>query len=139
MVEGDSASVAEIICILSALSKKGISQNIAVTGSINQFGDVQPIGGVNEKIEGFFKVCSMLDTIDGKGVLIPEGNKDEIILKAEVEKAVEEGRFHIYTLSTLNDAFETILLEEEDDIDSFYENLQNELDKYKEKPRVVKA
>ncbi|WP_305085810.1 S16 family serine protease, partial [uncultured Clostridium sp.] len=139
MVEGDSASVAEIICILSALSKKGISQNIAVTGSINQFGDVQPIGGVNEKIEGFFKVCSMLDTIDGKGVLIPEGNKDEIILKAEVEKAVEEGRFHIYTMSTLNDAIETLLLEEEDDIDSFYENLQNELDKYKEKPRVVKA
>ena len=128
-----------IICSLSALSKKGISQNIAVTGSINQFGDVQPIGGVNEKIEGFFKVCSMLDTIDGKGVLIPEGNKDEIILKAEVEKAVEEGRFHIYTMSTLNDAIETLLLEEEDDIDSFYENLQNELDKYKEKPRVVKA
>lgn len=139
MVEGDSASVAEIICILSALSKKGISQNIAVTGSINQFGDVQPIGGMNEKIEGFFKVCSMLDTIDGKGVLIPEGNKDEIILKAEVEKAVEEGRFHIYTMSTLNDAIETLLLEEEDDIDSFYENLQNELDKYKEKTRVVKA
>ena len=81
----------------------------------------------------------MLDTIDGKGVLIPEGNKDEIILKAEVEKAVEEGRFHIYTMSTLNDAIETLLLEEEDDIDSFYENLQNELDKYKEKPRVVKA
>ena len=64
MVEGDSASVAEIISILSALSKKGIKQNIAVTGSINQFGDVQPIGGANEKIEGFFKVCSMLDTVE---------------------------------------------------------------------------
>ena len=84
----DSASVAEIICVLSALSKKGANQNIAVTGSINQFGDVQPIGGVNEKIEGFFKVCNMLDTIDGKGVLIPEGNKDEVILKAEVENAL---------------------------------------------------
>ena len=139
IVEGDSASVAEIICVLSALSKKGINQNIAVTGSINQFGDVQPIGGVNEKIEGFFKVCSMLDTIEGKGVLIPEGNKDEIILKAEVEKAIEEGKFHIYTMNSLNDAIEVLLLEEENNIDDFYKNLQNELDKYKEKPKEIKS
>ena len=139
IVEGDSASVAEIICILSALSKKGISQNIAVTGSINQFGDVQPIGGVNEKIEGFFKVCNMLDNIDGKGVLIPEGNKDEIILKSEVEKAIEEGKFHIYTMSTLNDAIEMLFLEGEDDIDSFYGKLQNELEKYKKKPKEIKS
>ena len=139
MVEGDSASVAEIICVLSALSKKGINQSIAVTGSINQFGDVQPIGGVNEKIEGFFKVCDMLDTIEGKGVLIPEGNKDEIILKTEVEKAVEEGKFHIYTMKNLNDAIEVLLLEEEDNIDNFYENLQIELEKYKEKNKDIKA
>lgn len=139
MVEGDSASVAEIICVLSALSKKGANQNIAVTGSINQFGDVQPIGGVNEKIEGFFKVCNMLDTIDGKGVLIPEGNKDEVILKAEVEKAIEEGKFHIYTMNSLNDAIEVLLLEEEENIDAFYENLQNELEKYKEKSKEIKS
>ena len=139
MVEGDSASVAEIICVLSALSKKGANQNIAVTGSINQFGDVQPIGGVNEKIEGFFKVCNMLDTIDGKGVLIPEGNKDEVILKAEVEKAIEEGKFHIYTMNSLNDAIEVLLLEEEENIDGFYENLQNELEKYKEKSKEIKS
>ena len=139
MVEGDSASVAEIICVLSALSKKGINQSIAVTGSINQFGDVQPIGGVNEKIEGFFKVCDMLDPIEGKGVLIPEGNKDEIILKTEVEKAVEEGKFHIYTMKNLNDAIEVLLLEEEDNIDNFYENLQIELEKYKEKNKDIKA
>lgn len=135
MVEGDSASVAEIICILSALSKRGIKQNIAVTGSINQFGDTQPIGGANEKIEGFFKVCSMLDTVEEKGVLIPEGNKDEIILKPEVEKAVLEGKFHIYTMDNLNDAIEVLLLEEGESIEGFYETLQNELEKYKVKEK----
>lgn len=135
MVEGDSASVAEIICILSALSKKGINQNIAVTGSINQFGDVQPIGGANEKIEGFFKVCSMLDTVEEKGVLIPEGNKDEIILKSEVEKAVQEGKFHIYTMNNLNDAIEVLLLDEGESVEEFYKNLQNELEKYKSKEK----
>ena len=135
MVEGDSASVAEIICILSALSKKGIKQNISVTGSINQFGDVQPIGGANEKIEGFFKVCNMLDTVEEKGVLIPEGNKDEIILKSEVEKAVQEGKFHIYTMNNLNDAIEVLLLDEGESIEEFYKNLQNELEKYKTKEK----
>ena len=135
MVEGDSASVAEIISILSALSKKGIKQNIAVTGSINQFGDVQPIGGANEKIEGFFKVCSMLDTVEEKGVLIPEGNKDEIILKSEVEKAVQEGKFHIYTMNNLNDAIEVLLLDEGEDIEEFYKTLQKELEKYKGKEK----
>lgn len=135
MVEGDSASVAEIISILSALSKKGIKQNIAVTGSINQFGDVQPIGGANEKIEGFFKVCSMLDTVEEKGVLIPEGNKDEIILKFEVEKAVQEGKFHIYTMNNLNDAIEVLLLDEGEDIEEFYKTIQKELEKYKGKEK----
>lgn len=135
MVEGDSASVAEIISILSALSKKGIKQNIAVTGSINQFGDVQPIGGANEKIEGFFKVCSMLDTVEEKGVLIPEGNKDEIILKSEVEKAVQEGKFHIYTMNNLNDAIEVLLLDEGEDIEEFYKTLQKELEKYRGKEK----
>ena len=133
IVEGDSASVAEIICVFSALSKKGINQSIAVTGSINQFGDVQAIGGVNEKIEGFFKVCSMLDKVDGKGVLIPESIKDELILKPEVEKAIEEGKFHIYTMSNLNDAIEILLLNDDDNIERFYSNLQQEIEKYKDK------
>lgn len=133
MVEGDSASVAEIICILSALSKKEIKQSIAVTGSINQFGDIQPIGGVNEKIEGFFKVCNMLDTVEEKGVLIPDANKDEIILKSEVENAIVDGKFHIYTMDNLNDAIEMLLLDENDTIDEFFEKVQEELEKYKDK------
>lgn len=133
MVEGDSASVAEIICILSALSKKAIKQSIAVTGSINQFGDIQPIGGVNEKVEGFFKVCNMLDTVEEKGVLIPAANKDEIILKSEVENAIVDGKFHIYTMDNLNDAIEMLLLDENDTIDEFFEKIQEELEKYKDK------
>ena len=80
----------------------------------------------------------MLDTVEGKGVLIPEGNKDEIILKSEVEKAIEEGKFHIYTMNNLNDAIEVLLLDKEDNIDNFYENLQIELEKYKEKSKDIK-
>lgn len=132
MVEGDSASVAEMICILSALSKKPIKQNIAVTGSINQFGDVQPIGGVNEKIEGFFKVCKMLDTVEGKGVVIPFTNKDELILKSEVEEAVMNGKFHIYTMDNLSDAIEVLLLDKDDKIEDFYIDIQKEIKKYKD-------
>ena len=135
IVEGDSASVAEIICILSALSKKGIKQNIAVTGSINQFGEVQPIGGVNDKIEGFFKVCSILESFEGKGVLIPEANKDEIILKSEVEEAIINGKFCVYTMNSLNDAIEALLLEEDETIEEFYEKLQEEVDNYKDKDK----
>ena len=70
-MEGDSASVAEIVSIISALSKIAISQNIAVTGSINQFGEIQSMGGINEKIEGFFDVCKLKGTVEGKGVLLP--------------------------------------------------------------------
>lgn len=130
MIEGDSASVAEIICLLSALSKRGIRQNIAVTGSLNQFGEVQVIGGVNEKIEGFFKVCKLIDTVKDKGVLIPSGNKDELILLPEVEDAIEKGEFHVYTMESLNDAIETLILEEDETIEEFFELINVELEKY---------
>ena len=133
LVEGDSASVAQIICILSALSKRGIKQNIAVTGSINQFGEVQAIGGVNEKIEGFFKVCEMIDTIENKGVLIPSANKDEIILKSEVEDSIANGDFHIYTMDNLNDAIEVLLLNDGESVEQFYEEVQ--IEKYKNKEK----
>ena len=135
LVEGDSASVAQIICILSALSKRGIKQNIAVTGSINQFGEVQAIGGVNEKIEGFFKVCEMIDTIENKGVLIPSANKDEIILKSEVEDSIANGDFHIYTMDNLNDAIEVLLLNDGESVEQFYEEVQREIEKYKNKEK----
>ena len=138
IIDGDSASVAEIICILSSLSKRPIKQNIAVTGSINQLGEVQAIGGVNEKIEGFFKVCESLDNINNKGVLIPECNKDELILMPSVEEAIERGEFHLYTMENLNDAIETLILNDNETIEEFYESLNKELDKYKNKKDLLK-
>lgn len=131
MIEGDSASVAEIICILSALSKRAIKQNIAVTGSINQFGEIQAIGGVNEKIEGFYKVCKIIDTIEGKGVLIPYANKDELILRSEVEEDIKNNKFHIYTMETLEDALEVLILENGESIKSFLKEIEDEISKYK--------
>ncbi|MDB1922950.1 AAA family ATPase [Clostridium tertium] len=131
LVDGDSASVAEIICILSSLSKRPIKQTIAVTGSINQLGEVQAIGGVNEKIEGFYRVCDFLDTVKNKGVLIPSSNKDELILIPEIEKSIENGDFHIYTMDNLDDAIETLILEEGESLEDFYTSLQSELKKYK--------
>ena len=133
MIDGDSASVAEAICMLSALTKRPINQNISVTGSINQLGEVQAIGGVNEKIEGFFKVCESLDSYKDKGVLIPSSNKDELILMPEVEKAIEDGDFHIYIMDTLEDAIETLILREDETLEDFYISLNEELNKYKNK------
>lgn len=133
LVEGDSASIAEIISILSALGKRPIKQNIAVTGSVNQFGEVQAIGGVNEKIEGFYNVCEIIDSIKGKGVLIPSANSDEIVLIPPVEKAIEEGDFHIYTMENLNDAIEVLILKEGEVVEDFYNGISKELDKYKGK------
>lgn len=128
-IDGDSASVAELVTIISALSNTPINQNIAVTGSINQFGDVQPIGGVNEKIEGFFKVCKVIDCIDNKGVLIPHSNRNDLILNNEVEKAIKDGKFHIYTMKTVKDAVNTLMGNYDDVLD----NVKKELKKYTKK------
>lgn len=133
LIEGDSASVAEMLCILSALSKRGIRQNISVTGSLNQFGDVQPIGGVNEKIEGFYKVCKIVDTVKDKGVLVPFSNKDEIILNSDVEKSIEDKEFHIYTMENLSDAIEIMILEEGESVEDFLNIINEEVKKYKDK------
>ena len=135
LIEGDSASVAEMLCILSALSKKPIRQNIAVTGSLNQFGEVQPIGGVNEKIEGFYKVCKLVDRIENKGVLVPNSNKDEIILNSEVENSIENGNFHIYTMESLNDAIEVMILDEGETIEDFFKTINEELRKYEDRDK----
>lgn len=131
MLEGDSASVAEIICILSALSKRPIRQNIAVTGSINQFGEIQAIGGVNEKIEGFHRVCNAIDKINDKGVLIPSANIDELILRGEVEDDIKKRKFHIYTMETLEDAIEILMLDDGESVTNFFKEIENEILKYK--------
>ena len=107
-VDGDSASSTEYYCLLSAISNLPIKQSIAVTGSINQFGEIQPIGGVNEKIEGFFDVCAH-DGLTGKqGVIIPRTNVDNLMLRADIVQAVEEGRFTIYAIDTVDDGVEIL-------------------------------
>ncbi|MGL5244505.1 MAG: AAA family ATPase [Sarcina sp.] len=131
-LEGDSASVAEVIAMLSALSKIPVNQSIAVTGSINQFGQIQPIGGVTEKVEGFFNVCKTVDTYKGKGVLIPESNKDELILNAEVEEAIRKGEFKIYTMKEINDAIITLMGSDEISFEDIAIKISKELNKFKE-------
>jgi len=107
-VDGDSASSTEVYALLSALSGKPINQALAVTGSVNQKGEIQPIGGVNEKIEGFYDVC-MIDGLTGEqGVIIPIQNKPDLMLKDEVLDAVRDGKFHIYAVSHVDEGIELL-------------------------------
>jgi len=107
-VEGDSASSTELYALLSSLSDVPIKQNIAITGSVNQKGEVQPIGGVNQKIEGFFQVCRAKGMNGGQGVLIPKSNLRNLMLRPEVVEAVKEGKFHIYAVSTVDEGIEVL-------------------------------
>lgn len=136
VVNGDSASIAEIICMLSSISKIPIRQNIAVTGSINQFGEVQPIGGVNQKIEGFFKVCKAMDTIENKGVLIPASNKEDLVLCEEVEIAIKEGKFFIYTMKSVEDAVRVLLDKPAVNFDKVTKAINKEIEKYNDKNNI---
>ncbi|WP_048606618.1 S16 family serine protease, partial [Providencia rettgeri] len=95
-VDGDSASLAELCALISALSLQPIDQQIAITGAVDQFGYVQPIGGVNEKIEGFFDICAKRGLTGEQGVIIPMANIRHLCTKAEVVSAVQEGQFHIW-------------------------------------------
>lgn len=107
-VDGDSASSAEIYAILSALSDVAIDQAIAVTGSVNQHGEIQPIGGVNEKIEGFYEVCKTRGLTGAQGVLIPRRNAADLMLKQEVVDAVKKGRFHVYAIDTVDEGIQIL-------------------------------
>lgn len=107
-VDGDSASSTEYYCLLSAISELPIKQSIAVTGSINQFGEIQPIGGVNEKIEGFFEVCKYNGLTGTQGVIIPRTNVSNLMLKEEILEAVENSMFHIYAVDTVDDGIEIL-------------------------------
>jgi predicted ATP-dependent protease len=129
-IDGDSASVAEIISMISALSKIPVKQNIAVTGSINQFGEVQPIGGVNEKIEGFFNICKALDSTENKGILIPYSNKNDLVLNHEVEGEIEKGNFHIFTMSSVEDAIEVLMGIGVIKVSEVMESITKEIKKY---------
>lgn len=103
-VEGDSASAAETLALLSSIAQIPLRQDIAVTGAMNQFGDVQAVGGINEKIEGFFRLCAMRGLTGTQGVLIPEVNVQSLMLAEEVRTACESGKFHIYSVTHLDEA-----------------------------------
>ena len=107
-VDGDSASSTELYGLLSSLSGIPINQAIAVTGSVNQKGQIQPIGGVNEKIEGYFQICKMRGLTGEHGVMIPVQNVDNLQLSDEIVSAVKDGLFHVYAVSTIEEGIEVL-------------------------------
>jgi len=107
-VDGDSASSAELYALLSALSEQPIRQSLAVTGSVNQWGEVQAIGGVNEKIEGFFDICRARGLNEDQGVLIPRSNVQHLMLREDVVDAVRHGQFSIYPVATIDEGIEIL-------------------------------
>ena len=107
-VEGDSASMAELCALLSALAQVPVRQSLAMTGSVNQHGESQPIGGVNEKIEGFFDICKARGLTGEQGVIIPASNVQHLMLRHDVVDAVQAGQFHIYPMRTVDEALELL-------------------------------
>jgi predicted ATP-dependent protease len=108
MVEGDSASAAELFALLSALSGIPIRQGIAVTGSVNQHGQIQAVGGVNQKVEGFYDVCRVKGLTGRQGVIIPASNVKNLMLREDVVEAVREGKFHIWAIETVDEGLEIL-------------------------------
>jgi predicted ATP-dependent protease len=107
-VDGDSASSTEIYVILSAIADIPLRQDIAVTGSVNQMGQIQPVGGISEKVEGFYEICRKMGLTGSQGVIIPRQNLPNLILTPEVQQAVADGTFHIYTIETIDEGLEIL-------------------------------
>ncbi len=107
-IDGDSASLTGLCAILSALSKQPIKQSFSVTGAVDQLGNVQPVGGVNEKIEGFYRICRIQGLTGKQGVIIPKSNIQSLILNDEIIEAVSNGMFHIYAVSSVDEAIELL-------------------------------
>jgi predicted ATP-dependent protease len=105
-VDGDSASVAELLCLLSVLADAPLRQDVAVTGSVNQWGQVQAVGSVNQKIEGFFEVCHERGLTGTQGACIPESNVQHLVLRPDVAEAIDRQQFHIWAVSTIEQAIE---------------------------------
>jgi ATP-dependent Lon protease len=107
-IDGDSASSTEVYAILSSLSELPIRQEVAVTGSVNQNGEIQPIGGVNQKIEGFFDVCKVRGLTGTQGVMIPHQNIGDLMLRKDIVEAVSQGKFHIFPVQTIDQGIEIL-------------------------------
>ncbi|MDG2469905.1 MAG: hypothetical protein P8M80_11540, partial [Pirellulaceae bacterium] len=105
-IDGDSASGAEMVCLLSALTGIPIQQGMAMTGAVDQHGHIQAIGGVNEKIEGFYDVCVFFGLTGEQGVVIPKSNAADLMLRSDLVEACAEGKFHIYAVDTIHQAME---------------------------------
>lgn len=107
-VDGDSASSAEAYVLLSAIAEVPLRLDLAVTGSFNQMGEIQPVGGITEKVEGFYEICKKLGLTGGQGVIIPEQNIDSLTLSREVQEAIDRGRFHLYPVRTIDEGMEIL-------------------------------
>jgi predicted ATP-dependent protease len=107
-IDGDSASSTELYALMSALSGVPLRQDLAVTGSVDQYGTVQAIGGVNQKIEGFYRVCKAIGLTGTQGVLVPRSNVANLMLDPETTAAIERGEFHIYPIDTVDRGIETL-------------------------------
>lgn len=108
VVEGDSASVAEVLALISAITNVPLRQDIAVTGSMNQHGEVQPVGGVTEKVEGFYRACKLQGLTGTQGVVIPKANLKNLLLKDEILESIKKGEFHIWTIEHIDEAIELL-------------------------------
>ena len=134
-VEGDSASAGELMVILSAISRVPVKQFIAITGSVDQFGNIQPVGGIKEKIEGFYKVCKIIGLTGNQGVIVPAKNFDNILLDDEVLEDIKAKKFHIYTVETIDDVIEILTgLKAEKFHKKVLQGLKELYEKSKEKP-----
>ena len=132
-IDGDSASLAELYAILSSLSEIPIKQNIAVTGSMNQKGDVQVVGGITEKIEGFYEVCKRRGFEGQKyGVILPFDNMDNLILNEEIEESVRKGLFEIYPIKKMEEGLKILTDKTFEDISKLVKNKLEAYNKYKE-------
>lgn len=146
-VDGDSASLAELCALISAISGIPIRQDLAITGSVNQFGQVQPIGGANEKVEGFYQTCQLIEVASSQGVILPAANVQNLMLDKEVLQAVRERRFSIYAVSTVDEAVALLMGKQAGEADkkgrypkhSVYGAIQQRLDKLREHERQEQA
>ncbi len=139
-IDGDSASIAEVCALISAIAQLPIKQSIAITGSMDQHGKAQAIGGVNQKIEGFFRVCKQQGLDGSHGVIIPVANKHHLMLDAEVIDAVEQGQFHIYAINNVDEALEIVLTKDgesmsPDDLDAVVTNQLQEFNRIAQQTR----
>jgi ATP-dependent Lon protease len=107
-VDGDSASSTEVYALLSSLSGLPLRQDLAVTGSVNQKGEIQPVGGVNEKIHGFYDVCRIRGFTGNQGVIVPKRNLVDLMLRKDVVKSIEDGKFHLYAVETIDEGIELL-------------------------------